>query len=532
MTNYILTIVDSGGIQEYIFGSNKLKQNLAASYLVNAATRDWVKDSLDEIKVKHNIVGFDIDDPFSDEKIESGNIDAEVIMAGGGNTQILFRDLDTAKNFSRTLSKKVLEEAPGLKITIIHKSFDWDKEMLGGANGVIDQIMKELARRKARINPLPPLLGLGVTAQDIYTGLPVTEMNDGEGVSAEIAAKLDVVEKANERLKNFLKDVEGLGNYNFASKFEEMGQKEGESNYIAVVHADGNGMGNRIQAVGQMASDNRDYITKMRAFSRSIRQAAVKTLKATVEKLMDAVEDKDFRKHINVKDGVLPFRPIVFGGDDITFVTEGRLGLTLAAFYLQKFRGEEYADGKPAYVRAGVAVVKSHFPFARAYELAEALARSAKARIKEVSPEGEAVAMDWHFASLGPIFSLGEIREREYTTHDGKSLLMRPVLFGEYDDWRTWKNLKNLVKAFNENEEWRERHNKVMHLRSALRQGPEAVDRFRKAYSIERLPAIENLDEKVQETGWVDGQCGYFDAIETKDFFIPIEQRQGARQNA
>ena len=525
MANYVLTIVDSGGIQDYIFGSNKLQLNLAASYLVDSATRAWVKESLDEINAKHNLDsknGFDAENPFRTELvIESGDIDAEIILAGGGNTQILFREEGKAREFARVLSRRILEKAPGLKITIIHEAFDWDNEQLGGENGVTNRLMKRLAQRKVHTNQLPSMLGLGVTAQDIYTGLPAVSMYEGLGVSAEIKAKYDVVDDANRRLTNLLNMSHG---YQFAWQFEDMGQKEGESNYIAVVHADGNGMGNRVRAMGQGASDNRDYVTKMRAFSLSIRKAALTTLQETVDKLVEIIEDEGIREEIKMNGRFLPFRPIVFGGDDITFVAEGRLGLTLTAFYLKKFSEKTYTDNKPAYARAGIAVVKSHFPFARAYRLAEALASSAKRRIKEVSPDGEAVAMDWHFASLGPILSLNEIREREYTAANGASLLMRPVLLSESVDWRTWDNMVAIVKEFKGNDNWRERHNKVMRLRSALRQGPQTVDHFKKVYNVGLLPPIAGLGEEVRKTGWENGYCGYFDAIETKDFFIPLER--------
>ena len=531
--NYTFTVVDSGGIQDYIFGSNKLQLNLAASYLVDLATRAWVKEALERTGAEHNLDkkgGFDAEEPFeSGLTIESERVDAEVILAGGGNTQILFRNRSQAEQFTRYLSRKVLREAPGLKITVIHQEFDWQKENLGGTDGVVARTMKALAKRKVQISQLPPTLGLGVTVQDIYTGLPAVDMHQGLGVSGEIASKFDVVQEANQRLNRFIDLSHG---YEFPWQFEDLGQKEGESNYIAVVHADGNGMGNRIQQIGESANSNRDYVKNMRAFSQSIRKAAQDSLQETVDKLVEIVEDEAFRERIQIKNKFLPFRPIVFGGDDITFVAEGRLGLTLAAFYLRKFGEKTYADGQRAYARAGVAIVKSHYPFARAYDLAEALARSAKKRLLEVDPNGEAIAMDWHIASLGPIFSLQEIRRREYTALDGQSLLMRPVLLDDSNDWRTWENMKSLIKAFNEDDVWRERHNKVMHLRSALRQGPEAVEHFRKVYRIGKLPEIPGLSDEVREKGWENGHCGYFDAIETKDFFIPLKRAEEEAHHA
>lgn len=39
MTQFWLVIVDTTGIQSYIFGSNRLRENVGASYLVHQATQ-------------------------------------------------------------------------------------------------------------------------------------------------------------------------------------------------------------------------------------------------------------------------------------------------------------------------------------------------------------------------------------------------------------------------------------------------------------------------------------------------------------
>jgi len=38
MNEFYLVIVDTTGIQSYIFGSNRLRENVGASFLVHAAT--------------------------------------------------------------------------------------------------------------------------------------------------------------------------------------------------------------------------------------------------------------------------------------------------------------------------------------------------------------------------------------------------------------------------------------------------------------------------------------------------------------
>jgi hypothetical protein len=530
MTKYVLVIIDSGGIQDYVFGSNKLQLNVAASYLVALATRDWVIETLsdDGLGLTHNVLNINDEGmPFDlSKKIEEGEIDVEVILAGGGNTRLIFREGTDAQEFIRRLSYRILEEAPGLRITFQSKTFDWDKDALGGKDGIIAKAIRELARRKAQLSQHPPVLGMGVTVQDIYTGLPAVGINkDGNAVSAEIAAKFKKLDEANQRLHDLFKsEMEG---YKFAWRFEDIKspvdstRDDDTARYIAVVHADGNSMGKRIRALSdtfdQAGDGNRKYINATRTFSESIRKRALKTVRQLIQKTIAVLGAP-------TRDTYLPFRPIVFGGDDITFVTEGHWGLTLAAYYIQQFSSGYYTDGEKnyrAYARAGVAVVKAHYPFARAYELAESLAQSAKEQIPD---GGQGSAIDWHFAPLGPIFDLKEIRKREYTGDNGGNLLMRPVHFAtESNDWRSWNNLKKIVREFNEKDKWTEKHNKVMRLRSALRQGPNAVKNFIKTYKVDLLPEVEGLTKDVRKTGWTENRCVYFDAIETKDFFIPLE---------
>lgn len=523
MSQYTLTIVDTSGIQEYIFGTNNLKQQIGASYLVACATQDWPYEIFEEDKsFRHNFNLKDMENPYlRDRAIEKGDLDAEVVYSGGGNLVVIFADPENAVEFTRQLTTKVLDYAPGLRVVISHLGFNWKHDALGGKGGIFDQAFAKLAERKASLPVSIPLPGLGVTVECIYTGLPTVAVVDGKSISVEVEAKLAAVDKANKRLGDF------IGRSDFALDFDDMGGSKGEKNYIAVVHTDGNGMGARIARIRDnhpRAEQNRDYINKLRAFSISIQKAARDALQDTVDTLIRSIADPDIRDRVG-SSKLLQFRPLIFGGDDLTFVTEGRLGLSLAARYLQAFSEKELDDKEPVYCRAGVAVVKSHFPFSRAYDLAEELARSAKDFIRNRDKEGRLTAIDWHFATSGPLFDLTTIRNREYQTLNG-SLLLRPVWVAHgREDWRSWNNFKNAVTEFDSGSEWHDRHNKVKALRSALRDGPSAVDNFLKNYHAE-LPQSNDLSQN----GWREGRCTHFDAVEAVDFFIPLVEARKRKE--
>ncbi len=525
MKRYTLTVVDVGGIQDYCFGTNNLRQNVGASYLVDCASRKWVVDALPR---PHNVVAPDDEEcPFNDqEQIEDGDLKSEVIYVGGGNALILFVDDESAITFAKRFTRRVLMEAPGLNVVVTSLELDWD-DPLGGENGSVSKIMSRLAQEKReRIFPVP-MLGLGVTASCSFSDLPAVDEYEGRLISAEVQAKLRVEEQAHQRLVRLV-DWHG---YSPAKDFDDFGRTRGESSYVAVIHTDGNGMRSRVRALLKRfpnATQNRDYIREMRAFSLSIQRAGMTALRKTVERLVAAVRIDEGGERsigpIKLREDKLPFRPIVFGGDDVTFVCDGRLGLTVAAYYLEQFSSHVLGDGKPAYSRAGIAVVKTHYPFARAYALAEALCGSAKAYVLErqgppYEEEGVTV-MDWHFAVGGVLRDLAEIRNRDYTVEAGE-LFMRPIrLTSPEQDWRSWNTFARIVREFRCGK-WAARRNKLRALRDALRFGPDAVEHFQRVHG-PSLPLIPERPDMASQ-GWQGGKCGYFDAIEAMDFFVPLE---------
>ncbi len=525
MSQYTLTVVDTIGIQDYIFGTNNLQQNVGASYLVDCATQKWVVEAL---PTPHNVIipngkGIEI---FTEQKIEDGLLKSEVVYMGGGNTLIIFTDHSLALDFTHRLTRRVLLEAPGLQVVLAHENFDWHHDQLGGKGGIVQKVMNKLAIRKADRITSSPILGLGVTASCAFTGLPaVGQDSEDRLISAEVEAKIKAESDAHTRLKELI----DFRNYDLPKDFDDFGRTRGESSYIAVIHTDGNGMGKRIQWIRDQFSTpdkNREYVLDMRSFSESVQRAALKALQQTVNRLSASVRDGKIGDIIKLQDNKLPFRPIVFGGDDVTFVCDGRLGLNLTAYYLEQFSDNVLTDNKPAYCRAGVAVVKTHYPFARAYALAAELCDSAKQYIKQRKQppynEDDLTAMDWHFVRSGLVRGLKDIREQEYTVEAGR-LFMRPIRLTDPEkDWSSWTTFRQIVREFQNGEQWAERRNKIKALRDALRRGPEAVKHFCSVYNLGQLPSIVEQPEMAGQ-GWQGGRCGYFDAIEAMDFFVPLE---------
>jgi len=543
MRKFTVTVLDTTGIQPYVFGSNRLRENIGASYLVSQATDNWARNALGMLKdqIHQEVYAFDPKKHQPDAKphIEDDELAAELVYAGGGNTVLLFSDKQYAVQFTQILSKRILEEAQGINLVAVHKEFDWDNQSL---YEVVQDLMKNDldAKKRSRISSAP-LLGLGVTATCRSTQLVAVGMSkqfeDDEPylISREIQKKLDAVPWANRKLREELLNTTPEI-YDFPLRTDYMGRSEGDSSYVAVIHADGNGMGKRFQEFGKHKS-NRDYIIAMRELSHSVNQAVINALKTVIEILVQSIQTdengkKKVKGYFEIKDNYLPFRPLVYGGDDITFVCDGRLGLELAAIYLEKLEEQTIADGSIK-ACAGICVVKTHYPFARAYKLSEDLCQKAKKFVKDEN-KGDFSALDWHLAASGLSGSISEIREREYRVkipdfQEVASLEMRPVSLNKQrdSDWRTWKGFTKVVQHFNEDDDWKDRRNKVIALREVLRQGIDATHKFLKNYRIkdEQLPLFPEFSGQstdLAKKGWLNGVCGYFDAIEAMDFYISL----------
>lgn len=598
MAIYTLTIVDTLKIQGFIFGSNRLRENLGASQLVYKTTSDWLRDALKAcVGEAHNVREDYSLDP---EKFitDTNTLEAEVVFAGGGNALLLFREHSKAHSFVQSLSRTLLTHAPGLDIVAAHIDFDWDKKAIGGdptnpttdSPGILAQLMELLNQTKQQRLASTPILGQSVSLECRSTGLPAVcseELFSNEPaqiLSADILAKLnkDIRKEAKNRFIALLPENARFPNFVVRDDFDDLGRTEDDQSYIAVVHADGNGMGQRFQqALNQFSQSeqNRDCISVLRGLSQAVDQAGRRAIRHTAERLVEGMklpEMRDFvtglktiARHDIPKDygvidpniekvHVLPFRLIIAGGDDITFVCDGRLGLHMAAAYLQEWEQAMHVElellkstledqkieldtqheghiFEPATACAGIAIVKTHYPFARAYELSTSLCDKAKDAIKR-----KASALDWHFATSGLSGSLKAIRDQEYNVKDG-SMLMRPISLSKTsildEQWQVWSEFKKLVYIFkgqlkvaqidkhtipNEEGAIYAHRNRVKALREALRHGAATTKRFMATYRLKPLPFIDKSHDDVHHTGWKNKHCAYFDAIEIMDFFLPV----------
>ncbi|HJW85226.1 MAG TPA: hypothetical protein VJ440_01155 [Candidatus Brocadiaceae bacterium] len=550
----IITVLDAIGIQDYIFGSNKLKDNIGASGLVYMALNCWPIETLQkEFPGRVNpSCGYQPDVSCSIIK-NNGQFDAELFYAGGGNTVLFFKNRDCARKFALAYSIRLLADAPGLRVECIHHEMEKDLAT------ALEDAFLALGRRKSAHKSGAPLLGLGVTLPCSITKLPANCHDSQEKdtpVSNEIAIKRSgkILQWAKERFEKLSPSITAqinvsgnitVGPFCMPKDFDDLGRTHGETSYIGVVHIDGNGMAGKIAALADQYRDplrNDEYRKKMFGLSKEIEGVGVHTITTATEWLLRSLSlpDKDdecffanvvkLEKAKDEKGYNLPIRFLVYGGDDITFVCDGRLAVDLAAFMLKAF--QEQKDGY--YACAGVAIVKSHYPFASAYKMAEELCRSAKQFVKGQFGNGDASAIDWQITTGGVQTHTENIRKKEYKTAGGESLTLRPYIIPKngiaIPDGRNWQWFRNdiLDTLINPKGDWASHRSKLRELATFIREGKDTLREKLKKLEVKgmRLPP----DDKNWNTdGFYHSATPYLDALELLDMapYSPYWTKKG-----
>ena len=509
----VLTSIDILGIQQYVFASNRLRDVVSASWLVHWATsRDGALQKQAD----------------------------RVLMAGGGNAFLLFDDEKQARDFAANYTRLLYDEAPGLEALISHRSFEQ-----GGLASAIKDLQKDLAVAKLERTPSVPQLGISVTAACQITGLPASGFDPREPrvhLSRMVLQwRNDVTRKdAEKRWESFLSNKESHEvKWAFPREIDKMGRSQGERSLVGVVHVDGNSVGQAIQewldkCVENELSDH-EVRDQLGQWTQAIDKAGEEALERIVRRTIDAIKYDD--KGAPCMDGLipelsfnpsqenhttlLPLRPVLLGGDDLTFLCDGRIALDLAEVVLATFEREIPHLGKLS-ACAGVAIVHSHFPFERAYAFAEELCNSAKQ--KRRNEDSEASWLDWHIGSPLPGQRIGELRRRKYKS-SAWEFTCRPYRLGEgAQDIGSWRWLSRTVLGTGENgfrgERWTLHRNKLKGLIERIRYGPDEIKRVRGSWTVAGLlPWPHGL----REDGSLNGRTPLLDALELLDIHLPLD---------
>ncbi|MCP4217949.1 MAG: hypothetical protein GY765_25120, partial [bacterium] len=327
--------------------------------------------------------------------------------------------------------------------------------------------------------------------------------------------------QADKKLREDFEDVLN-DKYCFTDQLDKLGQRLNEDNHIAVVHIDGNDMGDFFRELSSLE----DIRTQSLAVEEITRKSFKKLLDHIVTNFEDIRETPGYdtpNKKAAYPTGkesdkgrlILPIRSIIIGGDDITFVCPGNLGIYFAKLFLQYFKEEKSGVTGGLSACAGISINKTKYPFHHSYLLAEQLCDNAKAARRKKENGGS--WLDFHIAYGGYSGTLEEIRDQHYIT-GGKNLLFRPYQL-DFENENNWfdtfvENTRKLKALFPKS--------KIMELREELNRYEASSRTFTFAMQARNreLPVLPG--ESAGDTLWRGDKTPYFDMIELMGFY-PLE---------
>jgi hypothetical protein len=416
--------MDIASIQKYVFCSNRLKENIGASIIVEEIFSTMIPNTL------HNLDLLTVSEFSSWEKItRNSEVDfftknklVEIGYIGGGNALILFSDFSNAKEFTREITKNALLEYPGIKINVCVTETN-NNEIINNFEIFMNSIFSNLVESKNKYFPNVSIPKFGITKDCALSGNSIDSKLQDQYISSESKVKIEKSDSKNNKYNI------GNGKYSLTNEINKLGQKSG-NNWIGVVHIDGNNMGEKFQ--------NCKNLNQLRYFSSKTKEIANTSFTELLEKLQKNIEknEKTLSNIMSLEHKHYPIREILIGGDDITFVCNANFAIYLAETYIKIWTNNmntalrEY--GLEFSACAGIAIVKTKHPFYQSYKMSENLCTRAKSVVKKlINPNTSAI--DFYIHNGGISGDLDSLIDLKYTSED-KSINNHygPYLLGGY----------------------------------------------------------------------------------------------------
>lgn len=201
--------------------------------------------------------------------------------------------------------------------------------------------------------------------------------------------------------------------------------------YLALIHADGNGVGSVLDQnrpdSEYAAFFHRNRVLLRRAVLKSINDACDMDEKRRVKEIENAEREKRKPKVF------APLVPLMLGGDDLLLVTRAEIALPFVVSLcaeLEALQKDTDATDFKLTLGVGVVIAKHTIPIHRLHEVAEQLASSAKRRYRGLDADKKCSVVDWAVVTTAWVDDPEEVRRRDWLRGSDKDLRVlsqRPV---------------------------------------------------------------------------------------------------------
>lgn len=374
----VLFVTQAKGIQDYVLRTDKLRDMLGATELVEELPCGLLDQTL---------VGLGF---------RAGE-DYQVLSRAAGAARIGFGSSAHAQALAEVWPVICAHAIPGLEVYQTIEPL--------GSDGFLKAIQRaehSLALARVRRTPQLPVPGPPVKRAQ-RTGeaaigmghLPGGEREEVDAATRAKRAKRDFRDASSNKLPGVYQRM-GLTPEDSARIPEDFDDISGsDREYLALIHADGNGLGELFIALEKHFSKNPalggESITSFyQEFSHAISSVSCSAAALAFQEASDRSKESPR----------WPIMPLVLAGDDLTFVVRADLAIPFVRTFLTKFEElsrEAISRLKkdfpnlaldahlPSHLTsgAGIVFIKPGFPFSVGYELCESLASAAKKAAKK-----------------------------------------------------------------------------------------------------------------------------------------------------
>jgi len=404
------------GIQDFIFQTNKLKEIVGASELVESICTDFFK-----------------------EHVEHFN-EANLVLGAAGNIKYIFDSEQSCQKLVLKFPKAVMEMAPGITISQAVVKLD-------GTGNETQLLEDRLKIQRNKTITITNGIGLMVTETARRTGSPGVKFNkQNEVIDWAQDKKLNIADKGNKKLVEKVTGTKNSIHNNFPYDVADMLDGEENNSWIAVIHADGNNLGQLIMKL-------------LENTAKGEIQNSIKKFSGLLNEINIEAAAEAYNRTIKVnKKGFLPFRPVILGGDDLTAIIRGDLALQFAQIYIETFEtiskrklhdfpGNIFENGLTSCV--GVAFVKASYPFHYAVKLSESLCKEAKKISKKIHDTHTPSSLMFHKVHASFVEEYEDIIDQELTAMNNIQFNYGPYFIQKQPGFATVQELFEWIISIN-----------------------------------------------------------------------------------
>ena len=343
------------GIQGFIFKTNKLQEIVGASEIVKGIATH-----------------------FSDNYQPK-----EIILNAAGNIKAVFTE-DACKKVVLDFPKEIMLMAYGITLSQAVVKIEGEK-------ATQDEINQLEQRLKVQRNKPSVSLDMSLNIMELNpsTAKPVVAYKKIKDKSTPLDRATKQKIEANEA---FFKNNPNL------KEFKNLSEMSNGKNKIAVIHADGNGLGMLLPKLKEKGIE-------LSAFSKALDEATRKAF------------DRAKSDNMSIRD-------VILGGDDMVVVCNANDALEFTKNFLEFFEEETASKlGSKLTACAGIAYSNEKYPFHYAVSLAEELCDATKKHAKKINEDLAPSSLMFHNIQSSNFHSWDKFVEDELTiTNDKQSI--------------------------------------------------------------------------------------------------------------